>query len=129
MKFVACVLLVNEFKEVLAVSRKDNHHDFGLPGGKMEDSDKDIVETAIRELKEETGIRVLREDLELIYASHHDGMMSMTFLAKSYSGIIKHNEPHIADWIEPYHIEIGSFGKYNTQVLESYIDYLNSEND
>ena len=43
--------------KVLGVSRKDDHTDFGLPGGKMEDSDMGNPEfTAIRECKEETGI-------------------------------------------------------------------------
>ena len=39
----ACVVLINPEGLVLGVSRKDNHNDIGLLGGKRESNDKDIV--------------------------------------------------------------------------------------
>lgn len=44
--------------KVLAISRKDNHADFGLPGGKIEPTDKTPEDALIRELDEEVGVRV-----------------------------------------------------------------------
>ena len=50
----AQVVLINKEGLILGVSRKTNHCDFGLPGGKMdpEDGGNPIV-TAIRETREE----------------------------------------------------------------------------
>jgi ADP-ribose pyrophosphatase YjhB (NUDIX family) len=113
----AQVVLINELGLILGVSRKDNHTDFGLPGGKMDPEDNnDPMVTAIRECKEETGLDV--SDLQLVFAIHKSGNMGYTYLAK-YSGEINHNEPHVVKWV-PMHVLInGSFGRYNEMVSES----------
>jgi len=113
----AQVVLVNEEGLVLGVSRKDNHSDFGLPGGKMDPEDNnDPTTTAIRECKEETGLDI--SQLELVFAIHKSGHMGYTYLAK-YTGEIKYDEPHVVKWV-PFQVLInGSFGRYNEMVSES----------
>ena len=107
--------------KVLGVSRKDDHKDFGLPGGKMEDTDMGNPEfTAIRECKEETGIDVF--SLELIFAIHKNGHMGYTYLAEYVSDEIKHDEPHVVDWVPFETLVKGKFGKYNELVAESLRD-------
>jgi ADP-ribose pyrophosphatase YjhB (NUDIX family) len=113
----AQVVLINEEGLVLGVSRKDNHTDFGLPGGKMDPEDNnDPMITAIRECKEETGLDV--SDLQLVFAIHKSGNMGHTYLAK-YSGKINHNEPHVVKWVPMQVLINGSFGRYNEMVSES----------
>ena len=120
MKYTAQVVLINEEGLILGVSRKDNHKDFGLPGGKMEDEDMfNIQTTAIRETKEETGLDISM--LEMIFATHKHGYMSYTYLAK-YAGEINHNEPHVVKWVPMQVLINGSFGKYNELVAESLKD-------
>lgn len=51
------IVLLNKKGEVLAVSRKHDHNDFGLIGGKV-DEGENVVEAAIRETKEETGLDI-----------------------------------------------------------------------
>ena len=51
-----CSFIINDEGLVLAVSRKENHSIFGLPGGKVEVSDLTIEDAAKRELIEETGV-------------------------------------------------------------------------
>lgn len=113
----AQVVLINEEGLVLGVSRKDNHSDFGLPGGKMDpEDDNDPTTTAIRECKEETGLDI--SQLKLIFAIHKSSHMGYTYLAK-YSGEIEHDEPHVVKWV-PFQVLInGSFGRYNQMVSES----------
>lgn len=120
MKITAQVVLINPQGFVLGVSRKDNHQDFGLCGGKMEEIDNgDPQMTAIRETFEETGLKI--SNLRLIFAMHKDGYMGYTYLA-DYEGEINHNEPHVVKWV-PFEVLIkGSFGKYNKLVAESLKD-------
>ena len=55
-KTASCVL-VEQQGLFLAVSRKNNHKDFGLPGGKL-DIGESFIQAAIRETLEETGLLV-----------------------------------------------------------------------
>ena len=116
----AQVVLLNEEGLVLGVSRKTNHNDFGLAGGKLEDIDNNDPEAAAkRETKEETGLNIY--NLKLIFAIHKNGNMGYTYLA-NHSGEINHNEPHVVKWV-PFNVLIsGSFGKYNQLVSESLDD-------
>jgi len=116
----AQVILINPEGYVLGVSRKDDHNDFGLPGGKMDPEDNDDPKiTAVRETKEETGLDIT--NLRLIFAIHKDGFMGYTYLA-DYSGNIEHNEPHVVKW-QPMEVLVnGRFGKYNKLVSESLND-------
>jgi 8-oxo-dGTP pyrophosphatase MutT (NUDIX family) len=122
----AQVVLINEEGLVLGVSRKHDHNDFGLPGGKQdpEDGDDPMV-TAIRECKEETGLDIT--DLKQIFSIHKGGNMGFTYLAK-YTGKIDHNEPHVVAWVPFQTLVRGSFGRYNQLVAESLddmdIDYV-----
>jgi 8-oxo-dGTP pyrophosphatase MutT (NUDIX family) len=115
----ACVVLINSEGLVLGVSRKDNHKDMGLIGGKRDEGDKDILATAIRECKEETGLDIT--NLRLVFAIHKGGNMGYTYLA-DYSGEINHNEPHLVAWVPFQTLVRGSFGRYNQLVAESLDD-------
>jgi hypothetical protein len=119
-KVSAQVVLINPEGYILGVSRKDDHNDFGLPGGKMDPEDNgDPKITAIRETKEETGLDVT--NLRLIFAIHKDGFMGFTYLAEGV-GVIEHNEPHVVKW-QPMEVLVnGRFGKYNKLVSESMND-------
>lgn len=124
MKVAVQVVLLNEKGEVLSVSRKHDHNDAGLIGGKVDDEDKltegDYLKyAAIRETKEETGLDI--SNLRMIFSMHKDGFMDYTYLA-DYSGEIDYDhekEPHIVKWTGFKTIMNGSFGKWNTLVAES----------
>lgn len=114
------VVLINEEGYILGVSRKDDHTNFGLAGGKMEEvDDNDPTNTAIRETKEETGLDI--SNLRLVFATHKDGNMGYTYLA-NYNGEINHNEPHVVKWVTFSELINGKFGKYNKMVSDSLDD-------
>lgn len=60
----AAAIIVNEKGEILLQSRADNDR-WGLPGGCQELGER-FEDVVIREVKEETNLDVLEEDLELI---------------------------------------------------------------
>ena len=120
MKITAQVVLINPEGLILGVSRKDDHNDFGLIGGKMDPQDNnDPIMTAIRETREETGLEI--SNLRLVFAIHKEGFMGYTYLA-DYKGEINHNEPHVVKWVPMERLVLGSFGKYNQMVSDSLKD-------
>jgi len=54
----AAIVIVNEFKLVLGITRGMNMADIGLPGGKADDTDPTLQYAAARETYEETGVVV-----------------------------------------------------------------------
>jgi len=116
------VVMLNEYNELLAVSRKDNHYDMGLVGGKVDEDDRSLKDAIIREIKEETGLNVRKKDLHRIFQTHKYGYMGYTFLCTKYSGKIQTDEPHIVKWTCFNEVIKGSFGKYNKLVYECLVD-------
>lgn len=53
-----CAIIKNNEGKLLSVTRKDNFTDWGLPGGKVDDNDDNIVDTIVREVLEETGYHI-----------------------------------------------------------------------
>lgn len=122
MKGTVQVILINPEGFVLGVSRKDNHDDFGLVGGSLEDYDATPEEGAIRETLEETGLAIT--NLRMIYAKSKGGRMGYTYLA-DYSGEIDYDfeaEPHIVKWTTFNELIAGKFGEWNKQVYQSLSD-------
>jgi 8-oxo-dGTP diphosphatase len=114
-KRAVTILLHNEDGDVLAVSRKTDSNDFGLPGGKVDEGETD-EQAIIREVKEETGL-----DLFNIkpYFVREDGEYICTTFIGNYTGEISTSEKGEVKWTDFDEIKKGSFGKYNLQ-LEEY---------
>ena len=78
-------------KEVLMLLRQNTGFFDGmydLPGGHLE-KEEDIYDAMIREAKEEIGIIIKREDLEIIHICHRyqKGTLKFVFKARKYEGI------------------------------------------
>ena len=113
----AVVLLFNQGK-ILAVSRKNNKNDFGLPGGKLEPGES-FKEGAIREVKEETGLDIF--GLIPIFHRIDNGFFAICYIAQ-WKGEIDHTlESGIVKWTDFDTINKGSFGDYNKELKNKLI--------
>lgn len=95
-------------KEILLLKRAGTgHYDgyFDLPGGHWENNE-DIFNAIIREAKEEIGITINRDDLEIIHIYHKysKNMLKFVFKASKYEDTIINNEPQSCEIIEWFEI-------------------------
>ena len=122
MKYTVQAVLLNDKLEVLGVSRKDDHNDFGLPGGKVDPEDWCNEAAMQRELREETGLDCNMNTAIVVFQMHKHGYMSICYYIKDWEGEINYKEPHVVKWTPFQTILEGSFGRYNYLVTESLKD-------
>lgn len=122
-KLASTVLIFNRQGQILAVSRKEDKNDFGLPGGKINFGET-VIQSAIRELKEETGLEIKESDLKEVFNRIDEDYAVICYLAKidSAKGEISTTEKGVVRWVEPKEIILGCFGKYNHNLL-NYLNY------
>lgn len=113
-----CIILKNGDK-ILGVTRKHDHNDWGLPGGKM-DPGETPLEAIARETKEETGLEILNVELvdQRIFKNR------LVYLFKGdWSGDIEYDREKegLCDWIDSKKLIDGTFGEYNLAVSKFFI--------
>ena len=124
MKLVsACCLLIRD-GTVLTVSRGDDALDIGLPGGKH-DPGESLDQTAARELREETGVRISPGAvLTPVFTAEAEGFQCTTFTVQGpvtmpgrlegrpFEGYVR--------WAQPYELchPFCTFEAYNSALFE-----------
>lgn len=124
------VLLVRDDGRVLAVrhnaTSKTSPNQVTVVGGKLE-AGEFVHQGALRELAEETDVRVASEDLEFCQLVHYldtDGVrvIGAVFTAQRWQGVPVNAEPHKHDgilWIDPGNPPRDCH-PYTREVLESF---------
>jgi 8-oxo-dGTP pyrophosphatase MutT (NUDIX family) len=110
----ALVVIERADGKVLAVSRKEDRTDFGLPGGKLEPCELP-EEAAARELWEETGVRVDPMALRRVFVgrARTPGRIAVAFMAESFVGTPMSREGAAVEWVSWDVLLRGSFREYN----------------
>lgn len=133
----ASLLVLRNDGKLLAVSRKHDPNDFGLPGGKVDPGES--PETAIvREAHEEIGLviykvtpvftRICRGKAVPEQGILAQDYLNTTFVAASYGSVPRQQggEGRLA-WIPPRLLYFGGFGPYNAQMLKTMMIDPNPE--
>ena len=118
-------ILVIDGNKVLAVSRKNDHTDFGLPGGKLE-AGETFEECAVREAKEKTGydVEVIQEVFTSLSRKEKNlGIRSefyeaKTFLCHIVGGEMGSSEKGVVAWVSWDELINGTFGDYNKSLYD-----------
>lgn len=129
----AAAIIVNEKGEILLQSRADNDR-WGLPGGCQELGEK-FEDTIIREVKEETNLDVLKENLNIISVvsgnkrrkeyPNGDVVINNTVLycINKYTGELKwDSESKDMKFFDLNHLPAN---QHDYDLIEEYIKYLN----
>ena len=117
-KKAVCGLLFHNNK-ILAVSRKNNHSDFNLFGGKLE-SGETWEQALIRECYEETGYYI--NIIPVYYEAMCDDTLVRTYIcvATDYSLEYPEKGMHIVKFLSPSALTSGSFSKYNSKLFKHF---------
>lgn len=115
------LVLIVRGEEFLGVSRKHDHNDIGLPGGKLE-MGEDFEAAAKRECIEETSYIVKL----LNYAPFDDtdkGLFCRTFLAEIVGKVAQAKDPSETGVVAFHNKQDfldGSFGEYNEKMFKHF---------
>jgi 8-oxo-dGTP pyrophosphatase MutT (NUDIX family) len=127
-----CLLAMRPDDTVLAVSRKDDHTAFGLPGGKVdpEDGNPDLDDTfkhaLVREVGEECGVVLDPDRLRVVYRGlcpgGKDGIGYWT-VTMLYDGDLESASTQpgegVVKWVSWDTLNDGPFAEYNQRVRTS----------
>lgn len=123
-----CALIVDDtINMVLAISRKNNHNDFGLPGGKVE-SGESLEEALRREVREEVGVEInIGPSLLSVRNVNHQ---VTAYLCQIASGIPRtQSNEGVVQWVSWDKVSSGSFAIYNSQLRKIYFLSLKASQD
>lgn len=123
-----CALITNEDNQLLAVSRKDDHDDWGLPGGKV-DLEETLEQALFRECLEETGYAIIINYEESPFDSlENDGTITRTYVCSIDTSVeqlpVAETEGLVA-YKDPDVLLQGSFKDYNLECFARFNSIVN----
>lgn len=114
-------LVVPRGQQYLAIARHFNPRDVNLIGGDAEPEDTEPVQTAIRELFEESGLRTQPHQLQLLEAQPNErGRLTYAYLVKAYRGRLRSSEEGKPFWTAQLHrfsSPSSTFSKHNLRLV------------
>lgn len=127
----ADVIIENEDGSIVLVKRKNKPYkkEWSLPGGKMDD-DETIEQTAVREVREETGLEIYLKKIIGVYSQPdrdpRGRYVSVAFLAKITGGKLEAGSD-AADIITTHDFSERKLAFDHNQILQDYTTSLTSQ--
>jgi len=110
--------IINQDGQLLAVRRRDNGH-WEPPGGVLE-LDETIQAGLVREVLEETGLRVEPEALTGVYKNMRRGIVALVFRCRIIDGAPHAtNEVQQVAWLPPDEVRERMHEAYATRLLDA----------
>ncbi len=118
-----CIAIIHsDGKQILSVSRKHNCHDWGLPGGKVEQGES-LLEAISREVEEEVGLQLNISNLVPVFTLMAGSHLTTTFLYPfehlPSQFIFQTQETGHVGWRPFSDVLKGTFGDYNKGLLHT----------
>lgn len=115
-------LMIREDGWVVSVTRRNKPGDQNLVGGQIEPTDKSPEGALIREAREEAGVEIQPEDLELVFerVDETDGKVAWCYRVKKWKGEPRTCEPGVeVSWQPPSRLvqEGCTFREYNRRLF------------
>jgi 8-oxo-dGTP diphosphatase len=127
---VAVHLLLIEESQILLLRRSNTGYEDGnysVIAGHL-DGNEELETAMIREAKEEAGIKISAEDLEVVGVMHrnsgHDERIDFFFATSKWNGNVKNMEKHKCDellWVDIHELPNNVIG-YVRKAILNYID-------
>jgi 8-oxo-dGTP diphosphatase len=112
--------IINQAGQLLAVRRRDNGH-WEPPGGILE-LDETIQAALVREVLEETGLRVEPEALTGVYKNMRRGIIALVFRCRIVGGEAgSTSEADEVAWLTPDEVRELMDESYATRVLDALV--------
>lgn len=120
----ACVFVINPCGDgsILAITRKDDYKNIGLPGGKIDTAlGETAKDGAIRELLEETGILVEKDEIVPIECSIARKLLCVTYLStgKILGKLLPSSKEGMPMWVHPHMLlkDTCTYKRYNIKIF------------
>lgn len=110
-------LVFNPKLDILAVGRREDPTDIGLPGGTIEDGELP-ADAMRRELREETGL--VATHFRRVFDGEHHGRRVATYLVSGYEGRIRSSDEGDTRWmsLREFMQQTRTFRRYHFALFE-----------
>lgn len=129
MREAGVMLVVNPDGLILGITRRNDRTKYGLPGGKRDLilGDKNVMDAAVRETMEETGIKVtscveIYKQVEIGDGVNAEDFYSTCFYASHWEGTPRDSEEGEVKWLTSKEVTCSraAFGDYNRKTLDVF---------
>ncbi len=114
----ALMIVLGNDGTLLGVSRPNDPHDFGLPGGSVEPGE-DPELAAKRELHEETGLTATK--VKLLNHSIYRDRNIHCFVALEWNGEPRRSDEGVVAWVTWETLGRGKYGDYNQRIAALFL--------